>query len=231
MKLNSLFAGWLHNLRKLTPCLIFIAVLSGFKAFSQPVKISFIGNCAFKIQLDTLLVFSDFPYKSGAYGYMTYTLDSVYHGERGIALITHKHNDHFSGKEFSKTKLKRVGPKVSQKQLEKLAKNYGLTVKPIKTRHRWSIKHRSYSVQWRNRRIYFTGDTEGYDKLIEEKDFDILFITPWLLDKLQKDNLKLKARTIILYHHDDSQETYRKENAAICDCELIAPAQNDAYSL
>lgn len=200
-------------------------------AGAQDIRITFIGNCAFKIQLDTLLLFSDFPYKSGAYGYMTYELDSVYHGEEGMTLITHKHDDHFKGSVHSRTRLQKVGPKVTHRKKKKLMEKHGVDIRRIKTKHTFSYRHSSYAVSWKGRKIYFTGDTESYDKLLQEKDFDILFITPWLLNQLVRNDIKLSANKIILYHHRASDETFRKENANICGCEFIVPQQNATYSI
>lgn len=202
------------------------------KSLAQEVKIKFIGNCAFQIKLDSLNLYSDFPYEPGAYGYMTYKLDSVYHGEKGIALFTHTHKDHYDSDLLKQTKLEKYGPNISTKQFERLKLDFGIDIQAIKTKHKWSANHHSFNLKWQSRSIYFTGDTENYEELLNQKSLDILFITPWLLKKLVNDGHKIDAKKIVIYHHRYSdKDVEQQEIKSYCNCSLIIPKQNTNYVL
>lgn len=220
---------------KLTYRTAFIIICHIFKVHSasaQDIKITFVGNCAFRFELDSLILYSDFPYESGAYGYMKYNLKDVYKDEKGIALFTHKHKDHFDSGELKKTYLEKVGPGISSKEAMSLKTRFGLDILPIKTEHKWSASHYSYLLKWKNRSIYFTGDTESYAEIIKQSTFDILFITPWLLKKLVKDGHKLNAKKVVIYHHvPNDKDIERQEVKSYCSCTLIIPKQNASYSL
>lgn len=201
------------------------------KCLAQNIEITFIGNCAFKIKLDSLILFSDFPYESGAYGYMKYDFKDVYQDEKGIALFTHTHNDHFDYNLLKLTKLEKFGPSITKKQIAQL-KSYGLELEAIRTKHKWSTNHHSFNLKWQKRSLYFTGDTEGYEGLLNQKSFDILFITPWLLKKLVNDGHKIEANKIIIYHHQyNEKDIEQREIKSYCNCTLIIPKQNAKYVL
>lgn len=83
-----------YNRILLALTLIFISNF-GFSQ-SNEIKIKFLGNCGLHLT-DGNLNYMDFPYKSGAYGYMEYDkaqLDSI--KENSIFIFTHKHADHYS---------------------------------------------------------------------------------------------------------------------------------------
>ena len=63
----------------------------------QPnLQIRFIGNSAFAISCGKRTVYLDFPYQSGAFGYMTYPTNQVKTTPGSICIITHAHTDHFA---------------------------------------------------------------------------------------------------------------------------------------
>ncbi len=70
---------------------------------TKEIQIKFIGNCGLYMTDGTTNIYTDFPYKSGAYGYMEFEeseLDSV--KENSIFIFTHKHADHYSKKKVKK---------------------------------------------------------------------------------------------------------------------------------
>lgn len=78
---------------KITLTLLIFSTIS-FLGIGQDkeIQIKFIGNCGLYMTDGELNIYSDFPYKSGAYGYMRYEeseLDSV--KENSVFIFTHKH--------------------------------------------------------------------------------------------------------------------------------------------
>ena len=72
----------------------------------------FIGNMAFKITDGETTLISDFPYRSGAYGYMEYDMADVKPIVDGVSLITHFHADHWDKKLFAEMDLALIAPPV-----------------------------------------------------------------------------------------------------------------------
>jgi hypothetical protein len=56
-------------------------------------------------------------------------------------------------------------------------------------------------VTWDGLRLYFTGDTDDLDPLLGEKDLDVAFVSPWLLEGARKRGVRIGARRVIVYHH------------------------------
>lgn len=90
----------MKNLYKQFIILISFIALSNF-CFSQTneIRIQFIGNCGLSMSDGKSNLYIDFPYKSGAYGYMKYEsieIDSI--KDNSTFLFTHRHADHYSKK-------------------------------------------------------------------------------------------------------------------------------------
>jgi L-ascorbate metabolism protein UlaG (beta-lactamase superfamily) len=176
------------------------------------LRARFIGNAAFEITDGTATLLTDFPYKSGAFGYMTYRMESVAPQGDVLCLITHAHDDHWDPRLFRPTRWQVAGPQSVTTGIEPSR------VVPVYPRGRWKSLiiesqetphepkgHYSYLVRWRGQKLYFTGDTERSDRLQATGPVDTLFITPWLLRNCLKAGIKLQARRIVIYHHDDSE--------------------------
>ena len=81
--------------------MIFVFILISNLGFSQAneIKIKFISNCGLFMTDGTTNIYTDFPYRSGAFIYDKYDpseLDSIQ--ENSIFIFTHKHGDHYSKK-------------------------------------------------------------------------------------------------------------------------------------
>ncbi len=184
--------------------------------------IKFIGNAAFEITDGTTTLLSDYPYKSGAFGYMTYDAQKVQPKGRVLCLITHEHDDHFDPALFAPTDwFLAAHPKVKANVGAERRLPFGDTMRfegilifPIKTPH--TDAHCSYLVEWHGKRFYFTGDTESLDFLPKEK-VDVLFITPWLLKMARDKKVNLNAEKVVVHHHRNGE----KINCDGC----IVPAQ------
>ena len=110
--------------------LIFTIIGTSNFGFSQSneIKIKFIGNCGLYLTDKNSNLYIDFPYKSGAYGYMKYEnteIDSI--KENSVFLFTHNHADHYSKKILDLLKNKHHGKVFGNwniKKFEKLSTSF-----------------------------------------------------------------------------------------------------------
>lgn len=189
--------------------LIFVSSF-GFSQ-SNEIKIKFIGNCGLHMTDGNVNIYIDFPYKSGAYGYMEYDkteLDSI--KENSIFIFTHKHADHYSGKlirKFVKNKNGTIFTQWKTSKLEKFSKTIpDFDIQAFKTKHRFSLKHNSYLIIWHGTRLFFSGDTEHPETIGKIDDIDYAFVPYWLLRSAREANIKIDARMRVLYHSYPNQE-------------------------
>ena len=183
----------------------FVLHFSFFCMAQEELSIKFIGNCALHITDGSTNIYTDFPYKSGAYGYMRYSqieIDSI--KNNATFLFTHKHADHYSRKIF-KNFLKDKNCHVftqwkKRKLLKHLRGRSDIDIQVFKTKHRFSIKHHSYLITWNGKRIYLSGDAESADTIAKLKNLDWAFVPPWLLDDAKSKGIKIDADKIGVYH-------------------------------
>lgn len=172
---------------------------------TNEIKIKFIGNCGLHLSDGSSNIYIDFPYKSGAYGYMNYDqteLDSV--EENSIFLFTHRHADHYSKKLVKKLKSKHKGNVYSswnQRKLEKLNNSIDdFKVEAFKTKHRYTLRHYSYVITWHGKRIFLSGDTETAETAASLKDIDWAFVPSWIMFDAREKNLEIDFDKIAIYH-------------------------------
>lgn len=190
---------------------VIFAILFSFmasQARAEALEVFFIGNEAFQITDQTHILMTDFPYRSGAYGYMEYDYDFTSVTGDVVSLITHGHEDHFAPVLFEEQGWKIIGPKtvtamLSRHKVIKFEQDikYGpMNIHPRKTSH-GNTEHYSYLVDWQGKKLFFTGDTEDLVALEDLPELDALFITPWFFRKAWQNNQLPVARKIIIYHH------------------------------
>jgi hypothetical protein len=215
--------------------LSFLLIANITLAQNGKIEIKFLGNCGFFMTDGSLSMYVDFPYKSGAYGYMTYKpeiLDSLY--ANSIFLFTHGHADHYSRKLFKRTHQKLYGPwqvkfllskkrKYKLDQLNDLVPGFRIT--QYKTKHGYSLRHYSYLVEWNNKRIFISGDAYLSDTLVSLKNLDLVFAAPWVLTDAYDRDLKIDTKKIILYHHRNV------ESVTVESDKIIVPEQNQEFEL
>lgn len=179
-------------------------------AQSNEIKIKFIGNCGLYMTNGELNIYSDFPYKSGAYGYMEFDqseLDSV--KENSAFIFTHQHADHYSGKNMRKVLREKGGQKFGPRNIRKLKKfaenNSDFEIQTFKTKHRYSFSHYSYLITWHGKRIFLSGDTESAETVGALKEMDFVFVPPWILYDAKEKGIKIDAKRIGIYHLAASQ--------------------------
>ena len=75
-----------------------------------PLTLTFIGNEAVQITDGSTTLVSDFPYRSGYAGYMTYDFGTVAPPGKVLCLITHRHPDHFEPSLLARTSWQVMAP-------------------------------------------------------------------------------------------------------------------------
>ena len=188
----------------LTFCLI---TTLGFSQ-SKEIKIEFLGNCGLYLTDGTTNIYTDFPYKSGAHGYMEFNeseLDSI--KENSIFIFTHKHSDHYSKKNLKKVIKEKGGKKygvsnISElKELNKTINDF--EIKEFKTKHKVfgiNFRHYSYLITWHGKRIYLSGDTTNPETIGKVTNIDLAFIPYWLYENAKNQNIEIDADEIGIYH-------------------------------
>ena len=203
------------GLKRTAPCLAVIILLAGIASAGE-LTVTFIGNMAFHITDGETTLLSDFPYKSGAYGYMAYDMEDVPPIKNGLSLITHSHGDHWQKVLFDKMDLKVIGPlrvtqEVDGKRVvpfdpDEPMKFRDIVVQAIEMPHMGPQEHYSYLVTWHGLRLYFPGDTETPADMLKRKDIDIMFISPWLIRTIERQDLVLDTKVLVVYHQKIGEE-------------------------
>lgn len=186
--------------------LISLLGISNF-SFSQSneVKIKFIGNCGLYMTDGKSNLYIDFPYKSGAFGYMKYDqteIDSI--KEKSIFLFTHRHADHYSKKILRQIKSKHQGKFFGNWNVKKIEKMNNIiedfNIERYKTKHRFTFKHYSYLITWHGIRIFLSGDTESADLISTMKNLDWAFVPYWIMLDAKEKKIKIDTEKFGIYH-------------------------------
>lgn len=209
---------------------LFILLISEL-SFADNLTFQFIGNMAFYITDGKTSLYSDFPYESGAFGYMKYDLKSVKISDNGVSLITHAHRDHWANELFQPLKLKVIGSPevlkgVDPSRIIPFAKEItyeGIHIEPFSTPH-GNITHYSYLVTWHGIRMYFTGDTEELKTLLAMKNLDVAFLSPWLARSLSTQKQTVDAKKIVIYHHQNGEKVEAPKGG-------IVPKQGEIFTI
>lgn len=179
------------------------------------LTITFIGNESFHITDGETTVLTDFPYQSGFMGYMSYDMADLPPVNDGLSLITHFHKDHWDAGLFAQHPDWSIiaAPGVldtieSPKEIpiQPVIRFKDLVIQPSATPHLFSPQHFSYLVTWHGKRLYFVGDTETPAYILPLEDIDVLFITPWLIRTIERQELSLDAETLVVYHQKADEE-------------------------
>ena len=206
-------------------------IITTLQARSAPLQLTFIGNEAVAISDGRRTLVSDFPYQSGYSRYMTYDRSKVTLDREVIALITHRHLDHFDATGPRGSGWQVLGPReVAQKlpdgrPVSDDVMNVGdIRIQPMRTPHA-GVEHYSYRVEWHGASFYFPGDTEDPKTLLEQRGLDIAFVTPWLWRQVQSSGARIDAKQVVIYHHEAG------ETIAGCSGTCRVPAQGESWRL
>lgn len=192
------------------------AILIATWAWGGSLTFTFVGNEAFHITDGNTTLLSDFPYRSGAFGYMEYDRQRIPPVADGVSLITHSHADHWSKKLFEESDYKVIASegvtkRISPERVVPFSKSTAmkykdLSVEAIEMPHAMSPEHFSYLVTWHGLRLYFPGDTETPADMLKQKDIDVMFITPWLIRTIERQDLTLDTDILVVYHQKIGEE-------------------------
>jgi hypothetical protein len=196
---------------------------------TSALRIQFIGNASFAMSDGETTLVTDLPYRSGASGYMTYDLGDFDPVGRVVALITHRHADHFEPALFVRQSWQAIGPfevtgGLPAERVIPLTDtvevgNFRIATYP--TPH-GDTEHYSYLVMWDGRRLYFTGDTDDPSYLSQMNDLDVAFVTPWLLCATAERAGTVAAEQLILQHHHlDMRDSTCLEHRVLAQGEVM----------
>jgi L-ascorbate metabolism protein UlaG (beta-lactamase superfamily) len=175
----------------------------------SPLQARFIGQMAFSITDGSVRLVTDFPYQVGYVDAPAYSAAELGGGSSStLALITHRHLDHWEPALFVKTGWKVAGPADVTAGLPAARvlalqgpTTFGpLRIDPIETPHA-RIGHYSYIVTWRGKRLYFSGDTTEPRSAVEARNLDVAFVSPWLFRAIAGRGARIDARRVVIYHH------------------------------
>ncbi|HEY3204521.1 MAG TPA: MBL fold metallo-hydrolase [Thermoanaerobaculia bacterium] len=190
--------------------------------FPTSLEFHFIGNMAFAITDGKTTLYTDFPYRSGAFGYMTYETSAVPPARDALCLVTHGHLDHFDPDLFRKMDASLIAPPSLAAQLEtaraipfapKMSYR-DIEIEAFRTPH-GDIEHYSYLVTWHGLRLYFTGDTDSPDRLLAMHDLDVAFVSPWLIEAVSRQKARIDARQVVAYHHRAGEAVAALQNRRV----------------
>ncbi|PWI31113.1 hypothetical protein DI383_00095 [Flavobacteriaceae bacterium LYZ1037] len=200
--------------------LIFCLIMTVGLSQSKEIQIEFIGNCGLHMTDGTTNFYIDFPYKSGAHGYMEFNdseLDSIQ--ENSIFIFTHNHSDHYSKKNLKKVMKNKGGQTYGVSnisELEKLGESIeNFEIQAFKTDHTVfgiSFRHYSYLITWHNKKIYLSGDTTEPETLSQMEEIDLAFVPYWILKNAKDQNITIDAKMFAIYHLYPEQIPSAKEN-------------------
>jgi len=189
-------------------CLFFICLIgistAGFSQ-SNEIKITFLGNCGLYLTDGSSNLYIDFPYKSGAYGYMKYDPSEITNiKENATFLFTHRHADHYSKKILKQLKGKHNGRVFGNWNIKKFVKLTNslndFKIETFKTKHRFTFKHYSYLITWHGKKIFLSGDTETSETITTIKEMDWAFVPYWIILDANEKKVKIDTKKIGLYH-------------------------------
>ena len=193
------------TIKRLLPVFILICVTSFGFAQSNEIIIRYIGNCGLHITDGTSHIYTDFPYKSGAYNYLEYDASEIENlKENSFYIFTHRHADHYSKKLLKKALKSKAGQAFGSwnlselKSLSEAIPNF--EIKAFKTKHRFSFNHYSYLITWHNKTIFLSGDTEHAETIGKMTDLDWAFVPAWLAMDANEKDIKIDAKKIGIYH-------------------------------
>lgn len=191
---------------------------------TKEITIRFLGNCGLHITDGETNIYTDFPYKSGAFNYMEYDLKEIDNlKDNAYYIFTHKHADHYYRGQINKIMKTKNGKKYGNwniAELEDLEQEISkFTIQAIPTKHAFSINHYSYLIEWHGKKIFISGDTESAMTISEIKDIDWAFVPAWIIkDAFITNDYEIDTKMFGIYHIGIKDKIdIRGENILILD--------------
>ncbi len=170
----------------------------------------FIGNSGFEISDGQNIILIDFPYKSGAYGYMTFKTSEIHKRRNSLCLFTHRHADHFNQEDLSAIGCVVAGPSEVLTEVESSQhlgdgspwKFRGALISCIQSEH-GDVEHCSYSIHWHNTTFVVAGDVESLQPVLKRvTEIDFLLVPYWLSGELHQVRKRYPKAKIIVSHQE-----------------------------
>ena len=201
------------------------------RAVGEGLSFTFIGNEAFFISDGHTTLLTDFPYQSGAFGYMTYDRSGLPAVNDGVCLITHGHADHFDAAWFEKTDFAIIAPRsvsanLKTQRLVAFAPEMqyrDIRVRAFRTPH-GDVEHYSYLVSWHGLLLYLTGDTDDLSVLERQSGLDVAFLTPWQLAAFRHEHKRIPSKRVVIYHQRSDEEVPMYQRR-------LVPRQGESFEL
>lgn len=184
-------------------------------AKAQRPTATFLGGNLVRLELDGFRVFADAPSTHEGIGpddVALYTIDPATPPPSGRAFTPS-----YTGE-------------VLDRRTERLGERTGIYVYPRVT-PLGDTAHYSYLVQWNGRRLYFSGDTRDPKDLLDVSDVDVAFVTPALLDAVEKAHRSIAARTVIVYHLPEGEAAPGAIHVPCDQCKVITARRGDVVQL
>jgi L-ascorbate metabolism protein UlaG (beta-lactamase superfamily) len=209
-----------------------VLFLLGVTASPPPVlSARFIGNSAFELSDGTATIFLDFPYQSGAFGYMTFPSAEVAPRTDALCLFTHRHADHFDPSIVPSLGCGVAGPAEVQSRVASSLRAgpgpvwhfHDARIECLSTPHA-SLEHCSYAISWHGIEIFVSGDIEDLEAIqASDRRFHALFVPSWLAPTVA--GLDLTSYQQVVVHHHTANE--RPTDCARC----LVPSQGRSFEI
>jgi L-ascorbate metabolism protein UlaG (beta-lactamase superfamily) len=213
--------------------LLLVLIVASQTPQAPTLRARFIGQMAFSITDGTVTLVSDFPYQVGYAGAPPFADRELQASTQPtLALITHRHLDHWEPALFARTNWRVIAPTDAMERIKSdrvvALDRYGtfgpITIEAIVTPHH-DLAHYSYIVTWHGKRLYFSGDTESPDSLLGAKTLDVAFVSAWQLQAAQRRGGRIDAKRIVIYHHQAG------EQVPGCTGNCVVPRQGDTLEI
>lgn len=170
----------------------------------------YVGNAGFEISDGVHTVLLDFPYVSGAYGYMKFEASELEPRRGSLCLISHAHADHFNPEAVVEVGCQVAGPTEVMKLVPESArlpgtspwKFEGATAKCIDSEH-GGVDHCTLVLKWHETTFIAAGDVESIVPLIKDIPRPDIFVLPyWLANQTSVVREAFPGVRIVLSHEE-----------------------------
>ena len=190
-----------------------LVLLVAAQSVAPSITARFIGNAAFELSDGSTTILIDFPYGSGAFGYMQFPASELHRRSNALCLFTHGHADHFDGTAITSVGCQVAGPGEVQQAVPAEFRYgpgprwefRGVRIECIPTPHA-DVEHCSYVIEWLGNEIYVSGDIEDLDALDDPRlNARSLFLPAWLVSAVATRSLPADTR-VVVHHHTATEE-------------------------
>ncbi len=180
----------------------------------EALTLRFIGNAGFEITDGTSTILVDFPYQSGAYGYMRYDSTEIRRRDNALCLFTHSHADHFSAERLPGIGCTVAGPSsvlaqrtASEALDEESPWRFGsATIRCIASEH-GDVDHCSFVLNWQERDIVVAGDVETVEPVLRQvAEVDLLIMPFWVSEEATAIRDRFPGVRMLLVHEEPGED-------------------------